>query len=359
MVLAKRVGAILKESRESRKLSVRDVARETNMTPRYIEALEAEDYSQFPGETYTTGFLRSYADYLNLDSDHILNLYRGIQIDQSQSPVEELTRSTGTVSISMPDRQYLIGGGAIAVIVGIIALFASGVVSLPEFGGRGSDVACSGRALQDILLPAEGVTPGLETMSKENALTFKQDTANVKLCLDGVDRTRSDRPVAMMQIIVDGGDVYSFNAAEGESAVLDPTIEALSGLSKPLIVTPRVLGETTARVQIEPGRAGATEDANLIQVTLVFVQGSYIEWVDDGVEHNGITIAAGETRTLEATNTLQIKVGNGGGVQIRRPGLPPRVAGPPGKIVKISYKKQPSQLDPGRTEIVEEIEVAQ
>ncbi|MCB1169272.1 MAG: helix-turn-helix domain-containing protein [Leptospiraceae bacterium] len=358
MVLAKRVGAILKESRESRKLSVRDVARETNMTPKYIEALEAEDYSQFPGETYTTGFLRSYAEYLNLDSDHILNLYRGIQIDQSQSPVEELTKSTSPVTLRMPERQYLVGGAAIAVIVGIIALFASGTVSLPEFGGGKEDVACANRNLQEILLPAEGVTPGLETITDENALTFRQDSANIKLCLEKIDDTRPERTVAVMNLIVDGGPVHRFEAAMGESVTLDPATEALSGLSAPLIVTTKVMGESTARISIEPGAAEAAGDPTMIRVTMEFVQDSYIEWVDDGVIHNGVYMKAGQRRTLEAVNVLEIKVGNGAGVRYNRPGIPPRLAGPAGKIVKMRFKKVPDPLDPGRTRIEEEIQVA-
>ncbi|MBI39699.1 MAG: hypothetical protein CMF59_08870 [Leptospiraceae bacterium] len=359
MVLAKRVGAILKESRESRKLSVRDVARETNMTPKYIEALEAEDYSQFPGETYTTGFLRSYAEYLNLDSDHILNLYRGIQIDQSQSPVEELTRATSSVSFRMPDKQYILGGVAAAVIVGVIALFASGTVSLPEFGGGADEVACSDRAMQEILLAAEGVTPGMETMTNENALTFRQEGANIKMCLESIDSTRPERTVAVVQIIVDGGEPHTFQAAQGESVVLDPATEALSGLNKPLIVTARTLGESTARVQIETGSgAEAGQGEDVIRVTLEFVQDSYIEWVNDGVVHNGVYLKAGQRRTLEATGSLEVKVGNGAGVRIIRPGAPPKLAGPPGKIVKIRYSKKPNPLDPAKKVIEEQIQVA-
>ena len=357
MVLAKRVGAILKESRESRKLSVRDVARETNMTPKYIEALEAEDYSQFPGETYATGFLRSYADYLNLDSDHILNLYRGIQIDQSQSPVEELTRATSPVSFRMPDKQYLVAGGAIAVILGIIALFASGIVSLPDFKGSAEEVACSGRNLQDILLPAEGVTAGLETLTRDNALTFKQGNANVKLCLDAIDRTRPERPVAIIKVIVDGGDVYTFQAGAGEGVVLDPQTEQLSGLSAPLTVTPSSLGETAARVQIEPKHEQGPVEP--IRVTLEFIADSYLEWSVNGVVHNGITMHAGEQRTFEASQTLEIKVGNGAGVRVIRPNVPPKLAGAPGQIVKLIYKRTPNQFDPAKSSIEEEIQVAQ
>ena len=126
------------------------------------------------------------------------------------------------------------------------------------------------------------------------------------MCLDGIDRTRPERTVAVMRIIVDGAEAYSFEAAEGESVILDPTIESLSGLTKPLIVTPRVLGESTARVQIEPGAADSQVDSNMIRVTLEFVQDSYIEWVNDGVIHNGVYMKAGQRRTLEAVNRLEI-----------------------------------------------------
>ena len=180
----------------------------------------------------------------------------------------------------------------------------------------------------------------------------------MKMCLDGIDRTRPERTVAVMRIIVDGAEAYSFEAAEGESVILDPTIESLSGLTKPLIVTPRVLGESTARVQIEPGAADSQVDSNMIRVTLEFVQDSYIEWVNDGVIHNGVYMKAGQRRTLEAVNRLEIKVGNGAGVRIIRAGMPPRLAGPPGKIVKMSYRKIPDPLDPARTKIEEQIQVA-
>ena len=77
MVLIKRVGAYLKEAREAKKLSIKEVARQTNITGKYLEALENEDYSQFPGETYALGFLRNYSEFLNLDTDHLMQLYRG------------------------------------------------------------------------------------------------------------------------------------------------------------------------------------------------------------------------------------------------------------------------------------------
>jgi hypothetical protein len=84
-----------------------------------------------------------------------------------------------------------------------------------------------------------------------------------------------------------------------------------------------------------------------------------VEWTDDGNYHRGVEIRAGESRTFEAKSRLEVKVGNGAGVQVIAPGKPPRIAGPPGKIVKITYRKVPDPLDPGLAQIEEKIEAAQ
>lgn len=79
-------GALLKEAREAKNLDLDTVARETAIIRRYIEGLEEEDNSAFPGEAYLTGFLRNYADYLNVDTELVLTLYKNKQLQESPVP---------------------------------------------------------------------------------------------------------------------------------------------------------------------------------------------------------------------------------------------------------------------------------
>lgn len=79
-------GALLKEARESKNLDLDTVARETAIIRRYIEGLEEEDNSAFPGEAYLTGFLRNYADYLGVDAETVLTLYKNKQLQESPVP---------------------------------------------------------------------------------------------------------------------------------------------------------------------------------------------------------------------------------------------------------------------------------
>src|SRR6056297_551722 len=84
------IGKKLKTAREEKGYSTDQVARDTNIARRFILAMEQEDFSAFPGDTYLLGFLRNYGDYLGLDSERLVNLYRNMQIQEQPVPMEEL-----------------------------------------------------------------------------------------------------------------------------------------------------------------------------------------------------------------------------------------------------------------------------
>jgi len=67
-------GEKLKTARNEKGLSIDQVSHDTNITNRYIQALEDENYGVFPGEPYVIGFLKNYSAYLELDVQKILSL---------------------------------------------------------------------------------------------------------------------------------------------------------------------------------------------------------------------------------------------------------------------------------------------
>ena len=62
-----RVGDQLRALREARKMSIADVASETRIPIRHLEALEASNYTGLPGKTYAVGFAKAYARALDGD----------------------------------------------------------------------------------------------------------------------------------------------------------------------------------------------------------------------------------------------------------------------------------------------------
>lgn len=88
------LGDKLRTAREEKGYSHEQVGRDTNIARRYLEALEAEDFAKFPGEPYLLGFLRNYGEYLGLDVNELLSLYRAIKIQEQPIPVEQLLRDS-------------------------------------------------------------------------------------------------------------------------------------------------------------------------------------------------------------------------------------------------------------------------
>ena len=70
------LGNYLREAREARGVSLAQVAAETRIIQRYLAALESGEYHHLPGEVYARGFIRNYAQYLNLPAEEMIDMYR-------------------------------------------------------------------------------------------------------------------------------------------------------------------------------------------------------------------------------------------------------------------------------------------
>lgn len=77
-------GKALAEARERMGLSVAEAARQLRLSPRQIEALEADDHASLPGKTFLRGFLRNYARLLQLDPEPLLAICQP-ELPQAQS----------------------------------------------------------------------------------------------------------------------------------------------------------------------------------------------------------------------------------------------------------------------------------
>jgi helix-turn-helix protein len=69
------IGHSLREARERQGLGYPEIELGTKIRAKYIRALEEEDFDAIPGDAYTRGFLRTYAEYLGLDGDVYVDEY--------------------------------------------------------------------------------------------------------------------------------------------------------------------------------------------------------------------------------------------------------------------------------------------
>jgi cytoskeletal protein RodZ len=68
-------GERLKRERELREVPMEEITVATRIGPRFLEALENEDWEKLPGGVFNRGFVRSIARYLGLDEEAFLAEY--------------------------------------------------------------------------------------------------------------------------------------------------------------------------------------------------------------------------------------------------------------------------------------------
>ena len=66
-------GTVLASARKAAGLSIADVAQQMRLSPRQVEALEADRYEALPGAVFVRGFIRNYARVLKLDPTPLLH----------------------------------------------------------------------------------------------------------------------------------------------------------------------------------------------------------------------------------------------------------------------------------------------
>ncbi|WDL97323.1 helix-turn-helix domain-containing protein [Alicyclobacillus sp. ALC3] len=83
------LGDILRRRREDIGVSLEELQERTKIRIRYLEALEAGDWDVLPGDVYARGFVRRYAESVNLDGFDLLRAY----VDLPQENLMQVSES--------------------------------------------------------------------------------------------------------------------------------------------------------------------------------------------------------------------------------------------------------------------------
>lgn len=70
--VANSVGEILRSARESKKLTLDAVNRDTKISVDVLASLEQDDFDAVGSDIYLKGFLKNYALFLGIEVDHVL-----------------------------------------------------------------------------------------------------------------------------------------------------------------------------------------------------------------------------------------------------------------------------------------------
>jgi cytoskeletal protein RodZ len=144
------IGERLREARMRQSLDINEVEVATKIRAKYLRALENDEFSMLPGRTYVKSFLRTYAEYLGLDAQLLVEEFRARHEPrgegESQSfvppgrtrPPRERRGATGGPPFG-PGTAVLLGVLLLLVLFAIIGLASGG-------GGKGTKKASNAPA---------------------------------------------------------------------------------------------------------------------------------------------------------------------------------------------------------------------
>lgn len=89
------IGQTLEKERKTQKKNTSDIAKDLNIRENYLKAIEKDDYSQLPGKVYIAGFVKAYAEYLNLDYQELLKALRATEnLQENYQNMPQVTKSS-------------------------------------------------------------------------------------------------------------------------------------------------------------------------------------------------------------------------------------------------------------------------
>ena len=207
------LGPALKKVRERRGVSLIEASRDTRIRAEFLQALEDEDFDRLLGDVHVRGCLRSYATYLGVPADRVLEVYGQ---GATSSPEPPPPRPTAEAERSLPrrrDNARLVIMVAAAVLV-LAAAF--GVLSARDPAPEPADLSSAAPPIEQTVLP-----PGIEV-------------------------TVLAREPVEVTIVIDDGEPrsYSLEPGEGRSFEADASLDIRlsSGSTAQVTVAGRDLG---------------------------------------------------------------------------------------------------------------------
>lgn len=108
------VGKLLRDARERKKISLREVEKQIKVREQFIQALEDDKWYVFTSRIYVTGILKNYSRFLGLDERKILAFFRR---EYERSEELRFKEKVSTSYLSSDSKKTLFAGFMFACIL--------------------------------------------------------------------------------------------------------------------------------------------------------------------------------------------------------------------------------------------------
>jgi cytoskeleton protein RodZ len=317
------LGQALRDERESRNISIEEIATTTKIVSRYLEALEADRLGEMPGGFFVRGIIRTYAKAIGLDPEEVLDRYKAAGLLGTAS-ADELEPPKPAPSAA-PRPAPAEGPGKAAP-----GEPASASVAAAK---RAAEKTPAGEPPEHAVQIEEAPQPRLSAAARKRIAAWTIGVLAVGI-------------VAVVLITVwpsRHGDEGIVRQVVGTEAIPPPSQTAATETA-PAAAPP---AGTTARPspQAEPGMAPADENFQSgLTIEFTFHAETWIQVRTDGELKITGLFPPGSTARAQAENELHIYTGNARGFSFLLNGRPAKPLGRPGSLV-VDVKITPENMN--------------
>ncbi len=305
------IGEFFKQVRETKGLSVEEVALKTRIRADFVRAIEEGNYAKLPDQVFARGFVRSYARSLGLDEEDAIQRFvqsAGSYYDK-QNERERLRQKQEEEDRRKRSSRKAVGL-AIAVAVGLLVILLT----------RQQSGQLLKRTSQDFSPPPK------------TAAAANDRTATAAIGTHG------------------GGDAFTTaeelkppaSVARAES----PSAVAATADPPPVKATPSAPAAGSSGGGTDGPLAGLTVDGPSVgEPLLLDLEAVELSWVVvqiDGGSPVEALMRPGERVRWKAMDQFALTLGNAGGVKAELNGKPQKPFGPSGKVVRDVVLKRDS-----------------
>jgi len=269
----KRLGESLRGERQARGISLQQIAADTRISMKMLQAIEEGDGEKLPAPVLIKGFLRAYAQRIGLDPEDVIIEYQDLieEVGAHQQAIEKFHHRLHPKSSK---KRFFALFLALGLLAGLALIWSRG-----------------GYLHRQPKTPAEGRAP--------SSVEVSQETSRADLAVELNEKPPSEEPTKA-----------------ADKAETDTTTETRSS---------------------QPGvrEAPAESLPSPFVVRVEALEKTWLHIIIDGSREREYLLQPGEQLTWMATADMEVLVGNAGGIRLFLNDNPLKPLGESGKVVRL------------------------
>lgn len=310
------LGDTLREAREKQGLTYKDIEKGTSIRVLYIEYIEKGEYDELPGDVYTKGFIRSYANFLKLDANALVQAFTA-ERHKGAAPAAQQKPAAPKAA---PEKPQVKKPSAPSVQP------AAKPVEKTEKAAKAETIEKAEKPAEQPAAPKQEAAPRKAPVQPK-ATAVKQQSKKAPASKPAAPRfTAQDfnepkrsngKLIAIVAVVL---------------VVLACAVYALSGSDDSA-------KKPAAQQQTQQTEAPAPKTYDGVEVTATFTADCWLEVKADGKTVYEGTLKKGDSQTWKGTDKVTVRVGDAGAVSFSVNGKDLGTAGKTGQVANKTFTK--------------------